>query len=107
MAETETVTTILPSVATIGMEGKGTLAENSTSFEATIDCPNMTAHDWEIVDQFDFWLEGVSYMLIGLFGLFGNIVSIYILTRYTLNVLIRHLFCFAHKIMCYSVTPYM
>ena len=51
--------------------------------EDTPDCP-----EWRVPEDYDtykFWKfinEGVFQVIISIFGLFGNILSIYILTRY-------------------------
>ena len=59
------------------------MAMNETDFHfnETEHCAEFTDEDDATIGFWNFWLEGVSQVIISLFGLFGNILSIYILTR--------------------------
>ena len=49
--------------------------------EEELNCPLFTEHDDHVVNLFSFWLEGVSLCTVALGGLFGNFISVYILSR--------------------------
>ena len=61
------------------------LEENVTSDNVTdLDCPVWTdkeTDDYQI-DMLSFWLEGVTQFIVAIFGLIGNSISAFILSRY-------------------------
>ena len=72
---TSEITTVMSAhTPSIGeMENNGSLVSN---------CEEFTVEDDITISFWKFWLEGVTQVIISVFGLFGNILSIYILTRY-------------------------
>ena len=54
------------------------LEENVSSL---LECPEWSPDDYQNYKFWKFLNEGVFQVIISLFGLFGNILSIYILTR--------------------------
>jgi hypothetical protein len=50
--------------------------------EDPLDCPVWTDDDYAAYKMWKFINEGVFQVIISIFGLFGNALSIYILMRY-------------------------
>ena len=67
---------------TMGINEMAGLQVSENSSAPILDCPDFAKSDLELVGFWSFWLEGVCQVIISVFGLFGNILSIYILTRY-------------------------
>ena len=72
---------------TIEMMSSNTTMDNSSVISSVEDsneelhCPEWTREDFANYKFWKHWNEGVLQVVISLFGLFGNILSIYILTR--------------------------
>ena len=82
----ETITT--GANETIGINEMAGLQASENISTHILDCPDFSKSDLELVGFWSFWLEGVCQVIISVFGLFGNILSIYILTRYvSLNII--------------------
>ena len=65
--------------------GNSTLNDSSVTSNVEdfneLQCPEWSATDYANYKFWKHWNEGVFQVVISLFGLFGNILSIYILTR--------------------------
>ncbi len=48
---------------------------------AAVNCPQMAEWEWNILDSFSFWIEGVFSCSLASTGLISNAVSAYILSR--------------------------
>ena len=49
--------------------------------EETFECHERIAEYNELRTQARFWLEGILLLLVGIFGIFGNVISILVLPR--------------------------
>ncbi|XP_023333119.1 FMRFamide receptor [Eurytemora carolleeae] len=54
------------------------VSENMSS-QFRMECGNHTDEDLELISSFNYWLEGVLMIIVGIFGLVGNSVSILVL----------------------------
>ena len=72
------------------------VAENVTDVNVTnLDCPVWTDEETDDfqIDMLSFWLEGITQFIVAIFGLIGNSISAFILSRYvcTYNVRLTYL----------------
>ena len=61
--------------------GNSSVAPSVNDDSTELQCPEWSNDDFANYKFWKFWNEGVFQVVISLFGLFGNILSIYILTR--------------------------
>lgn len=65
---------------------------------STLDCPDYDDEAMKMVDEFSFWIEGVTQTIIAILGICGNIVAGFILSRREMrnafNLLLVTLACF-------------
>ena len=54
---------------------------NMTNFSDIMDCPDYDQEALAMVDNFSFWVEGVSQTTVAIFGIIGNTVASIILSR--------------------------
>ncbi|TRY64295.1 hypothetical protein TCAL_10256 [Tigriopus californicus] len=73
---TFTTFTTTPASADEGIQGL-----SSTSTSDSLQCPTFTKEDSEFKVAFSFWVEGVIQVILAGFGILGNILSCFVLTR--------------------------
>ena len=61
-----------------------TLALNLTG-NATLECPCYDDQDDYQISSLAFWIEGISQFIVAIFGVIGNLISAFILSRYFSN----------------------
>ena len=64
--------------------GQGKLTEmalNVSSNETMPNCPVYEKSDDYHIGQLAFWIEGISQFIVAIFGLIGNFISAFILSR--------------------------
>ena len=56
--------------------------QNDTTFEQQdFPCYEISELDWEYVDSFAFWVEGIMQCILAISGIFGNSISTFILLK--------------------------
>lgn len=73
-----TFTTFTTTPTTANGEIQG---HSSTSTSDSLQCPTFTREDSEFKVAFSFWVEGVIQVILAVFGILGNILSCFVLTR--------------------------
>ena len=71
------------------------VAENVTDVNVTnLDCPVWTDEETDDfqIDMLSFWLEGITQFIVAIFGLIGNSISAFILSRYVCTYTFRPCF---------------
>ena len=66
---------ILHNNGNLSLEGNFT-----TSIEET--CGYLNSDKYKIIQQFSFWVEGVSMAIFGFLAIITNALSVYVFTRY-------------------------
>lgn len=66
--------------------------------DESLDCPEYNKDNFQMAEEFSFWVEGVFQTIVGILGIFGNIVAGFILSRREMrnsfNLLLVTLACF-------------
>ena len=57
------------------------LALNLTG-NVTLECPCYNEQDDYQISSLAFWIEGISQFIVAIFGVIGNLISAFILSRY-------------------------
>lgn len=74
------------------------LSETADAASARLDCPSYSEKDFEFLDTFSFWVEGVLQTILAAFGIVGNTIASVIISRKEMrnsfNLLLVSLACF-------------
>ena len=78
--------------------------------ESSLDCPEFGEDYFKMAEEFSFWVEGVFQTIVGILGIFGNIVAGFILSRREMrnsfNLLLVTLACFDSTYVSNNITMY-